>query len=481
MKKTRLLEIIRDEIKSVLSKASYDYPYSNKTEEEEDMIYNLDLIYTSGGKPSKWNEELLQMFKNMDGNELKKYAKVAAKEPDHITQANYFDFLRSLPNYKEEFTPEDLNEMAYALNEMDTNVPVPINILLKYAGDTSKYEDYGDTSVEDALQFINALNKLTQDEIDDVEALGQAVNYDDAIVNAARDIRGLNEKYSTTEASYGSSIEEEQLNEIPFIDSPIDITLKNPEKDPNPENIEDNALQQAINNAVKVLKQENSDISDSELISTIMKSNTPKNLEGGKFSPKVTNALKGIRDVILKQDYIFNNDKILKSLMGSKGLDPKAIEIIGKYIDGSKSFANKLGKNQTVTAIEKALGKKDTKNQSLFTSSTTPNKKSEAPKAEKPTKKASTGKRGRPAGKVSGMDAEDKEAVKAGEKDPIAKATASTPEEKKEKFNLGLKFIKKYKDDKPKIDAYLKKAKEEYKLTKSMLDDLKRAAGRDVG
>ena len=47
-----------------------------------------------------------------------------------------------------------------------------------------------------------------------------------------------------------------------------------------------------------------------------------------------------------------------------------------------------------------------------------------------------------------------------------------------EKFNLGLRFIKKYKDDKAKIDAYMKKAKEEYKLSKSMLDDLNRAAGR---
>jgi len=73
-----------------------------------------------------------------------------------------------------------------------------------------------------------------------------------------------------------------------------------------------------------------------------------------------------------------------------------------------------------------------------------------------------------------------KEAVKDGEKDDIVKTVSSTPEEKKEKFNLGVRFIKKYKDDKPKVDAYLKKAKEEYKLPKSMLDDLKRTAGREV-
>jgi len=99
------------------------------------------------------------------------------------------------------------------------------------------------------------------------------------------------------------------------------------------------------------------------------------------------------------------------------------------------------------------------------------------PKAEK---KPSTGKRGRPAGKTAGMDDNDKEAIKSAEKDEVAKSASSTPDNKKEKFNLGLKFVKKYKDDKPKIDAYLKKAKEEYKLPKSMLDDLKRASGRDV-
>jgi len=114
-------------------------------------------------------------------------------------------------------------------------------------------------------------------------------------------------------------------------------------------------------------------------------------------------------------------------------------------------------------------------------SSRKPKPEEEKSTTPKSTKKSTSSKRGPKPCKTSGMDAEDKEAIKAGEKDPIAKAAASTPEEKKEKFNLGLKFIKKYKDDKPKIDAYLKKAKEEYKLSKSMLDDLKRAAGRDVG
>jgi hypothetical protein len=133
---------------------------------------------------------------------------------------------------------------------------------------------------------------------------------------------------------------------------------------------------------------------------------------------------------------------------------------------------------------------------------------SDKPKKEKPE---STGKRGRPAGTktatrtpgddgfddVSYSDEEvedtyykdEDEFTSSSEEGPssaeitgdkTAKELGSTPEDKKEKFNLGLKFINKYKDDKAKIDAYLKKAKEEYKFSKTMLDDLKRAAGRNV-
>ena len=78
--------------------------------------------------------------------------------------------------------------------------------------------------------------------------------------------------------------------------------------------------------------------------------------------------------------------------------------------------------------------------------------------------------------KVSSSD----EAEKSASNDETAKELSSGSDAKKEKFNLGLKFIKKYKDDQPKIDAYMKKAKEEYKLSQSMVDDLVRAAGREV-
>jgi hypothetical protein len=117
----------------------------------------------------------------------------------------------------------------------------------------------------------------------------------------------------------------------------------------------------------------------------------------------------------------------------------------------------------------------------------------------KPEKAPSTGKRGRPASAtstpkkatltkgddgfddVSYSEPEGDEAAAAVGSDETAKELGkSVPKDKIEKFNTGLKFIKKYKDDKKIIDAYLKKAKDEYKLPANMIKDLKKAAGREV-
>jgi hypothetical protein len=76
-------------------------------------------------------------------------------------------------------------------------------------------------------------------------------------------------------------------------------------------------------------------------------------------------------------------------------------------------------------------------------------------------------------------DDEDAASKSAGS-DETAKELASTPEEKKVKFNQFLASVKKNKDDKAKIDGILKLAKDKFKFTKTMVDDLKRAAGREV-
>jgi hypothetical protein len=145
-----------------------------------------------------------------------------------------------------------------------------------------------------------------------------------------------------------------------------------------------------------------------------------------------------------------------------------------------------LQDNQTNKAILRALG---------FESKKGP-KGPTKPKSEKP---ASTGKKGRPSGEpkaektatlTKGDDEFDTveysddegsaEAMKAAGSDETAKELGSTPEEKKVKFNQFLASVKKNKDDKAKIDGILKLAKDKFKFAKTMMDDLKRAAGRTV-
>jgi hypothetical protein len=127
-------------------------------------------------------------------------------------------------------------------------------------------------------------------------------------------------------------------------------------------------------------------------------------------------------------------------------------------------------------------------------------KKEEEPKAKK--EKAEKPKKEKPEPKSKSKEKEEEEDAEeiddstyykseeefgAAEKEPSAKDVKAAEKEfgnvtpdKLEKFNTGLKFIKKYKDDKKVIDAYLKKAKDEYKLPANMIKDLKRAAGREV-
>jgi hypothetical protein len=165
-------------------------------------------------------------------------------------------------------------------------------------------------------------------------------------------------------------------------------------------------------------------------------------------------------------------EKVIQSNPDLEGLalkkKIKADKAVDDALEGDTIYDNQLNKFIALVKGEREVGQRGRK--------ADPNKAKAEPKEPGQRGRKSSSKK-----QSNNMDDEDKEAAKAASSDSTAKSLASTPEEKKEKFNLGLKFIKKYKDDKPKIDAYLKKAKEEYKFSKSMMDDLKRTAGREVG
>lgn len=160
--------------------------------------------------------------------------------------------------------------------------------------------------------------------------------------------------------------------------------------------------------------------------------------------------------------------KAIRQQISGKGQISAVTKALEKQTEFDDS-GSKLQDNQTNNAILKALGLKEPGQRGRKAAE----KPAEAPKAKKETAKKATSKE-EPA------DDEDAAATKAAASDSTAKELASTPEEKKVKFNQFLASVKKNKDDKAKIDGILKLAKDKFKFAKSMMDDLKRAAGREV-
>lgn len=163
--------------------------------------------------------------------------------------------------------------------------------------------------------------------------------------------------------------------------------------------------------------------------------------------------------------------KAIRSKVVGKNQDPRVKKALEKQTEFDDS-GNALQANQTNNAILKALGLKEPGQRGR--------KASEKPAEEKPAKAEKAPKAKSEPKKVEAEDDEDKEAAKAAGSDETAKELGSTPEEKKVKFNQFLASVKKNKEDKAKIDGILKLAKDKFKFPKTMMDDLKRAAGRDV-
>ena len=211
---------------------------------------------------------------------------------------------------------------------------------------------------------------------------------------------------------------------------------------------------------------------------------------GGRYDQQVAakygedqtleDATKDITDEILKDMGVSRDDikkdadkakevlKAIRSKVVGKARDPRVAKALEKQEEFDDS-GNALQANQTNNAILKALGLKDPGKRGRKASEVKP-VKFEKPSISTP----STTTMSEP------EDDEDAEATKAAGSDEMAKKLDNTSDEKKIKFNQFLSSVKKNKEDKAKTDAILTLAKNKFKFAKSMMDDLKRAAGRDV-
>lgn len=209
---------------------------------------------------------------------------------------------------------------------------------------------------------------------------------------------------------------------------------------------------------------------------------------GGRYDQQVAakygedqtleDATKDITDEILKDMGVSRDDikkdadkakevlKAIRSKVVGKARDPRVAKALEKQEEFDDS-GNALQANQTNNAILKALGLKEPGKRGRKASEVKP------VKSEKPTTPPTTTM-------SEPEDDEDAAATKAAGSDEMAKKLGNTPDEKKIKFNQFLSSVKKNKEDKAKTDAILTLAKNKFKFAKSMMDDLKRAAGRDV-
>jgi hypothetical protein len=233
---------------------------------------------------------------------------------------------------------------------------------------------------------------------------------------------------------------------------------------------------------------------------------------GGRYDKQVSDkygkdqtledATKDITDEILKDKGISRDDlkkdedkakevlKAIRSKVVGKDRDPRVAKALEKQEEFDDS-GNALQANQTNNAILKALGLKEPGQRGRKASEKSePKEKTTKAKSEKSPKTKKSPKAEKTATLTKGDDEFDSveysddegsaEAMKAAGSDETAKELSSTPEEKKVKFNQFLASVKKNKDDKAKIDGILKLAKDKFKFAKTMMDDLKRAAGREV-
>ena len=116
MKRSELKEAIKAEIKSVLSEAMSD--------EERKMMDDLHSAAILE------DEDTIKMFKNLSEKELKDYADFTSKITDdgfgdgdsYQTQTDYFIFLRSLPNFNQDFLPSYFKKLKEAIKAEITSV-----------------------------------------------------------------------------------------------------------------------------------------------------------------------------------------------------------------------------------------------------------------------------------------------------------------------------------------------------------------------
>ena len=202
--------ITESEYKAIINKEIED---AEKASLNESMIGGIVGIGAINQIPPRAKADYETAFEHFLG---KKYG--LNEEMEVMVDSNmlksYFNELISLADDME-YTPEMVDELKNLKNTLQG----------------------GKISVENALDLMQQTVDITEDDIDAVEALSQAVDNDDAIIDKAREIYGLDEgkKVKIEEGAFNDLLNKMESNTRMAADILTVITLAKEDKEGNAE------------------------------------------------------------------------------------------------------------------------------------------------------------------------------------------------------------------------------------------------------
>jgi len=158
--------ITESEYKAIINKEIED---AEKASLKESMIGGIVGIGAINQIPPRAKADYETAFEHFLGGKYGLNEEMEVMVDSNMLKS-YFDKLISLADDME-YTPEMVDELKNLKNTLQG----------------------GKISVENALDLMQQMVDITEDDIDAVEALSQAVDNDDAIIDKAREIYGLDE------------------------------------------------------------------------------------------------------------------------------------------------------------------------------------------------------------------------------------------------------------------------------------------------
>jgi hypothetical protein len=158
--------ITESEYKAIINKEIED---AEKSSLNESMIGGIVGIGAINQIPPRAKADYETAFEHFLGGKYGLNEEMEVMVDSNMLKS-YFNELISLADDME-YTPEMVDELKNLKNTLQG----------------------GKISVENALDLMQQMVDITEDDIDAVEALSQAVNNDDAIIDKAREIKGIDE------------------------------------------------------------------------------------------------------------------------------------------------------------------------------------------------------------------------------------------------------------------------------------------------